>query len=66
MTVTVREEQGSLVFDVVEDAGTTAPEAPRSDTDLERLRHRVEALGGRLAMQFERGTRVFGSLPLSG
>jgi signal transduction histidine kinase len=66
VTVTVREEQGALVFDVVEDAGSTAPEAPRSDADLERLRHRVEALGGRLAMQFERGARVFGSLPLSG
>lgn len=65
VTVTVREEQGALVFDVVEDAGSTAPEAPRSDTDLERLRHRVEALGGRLVMQFERGTRVSGSLPLS-
>ena len=65
VTVTVREEQGALVFDVVEDAGSIAPEA-RSETGLERLRHRVEALGGRLTMQLAPGIRVSGSLPFSG
>ena len=38
-----------------------------SDADLDYLRDRVEALGGRLAITPESGggTRVSGSLPLS-
>jgi signal transduction histidine kinase len=60
-TVTVRDEGGALAFEVVEDAG-------HSDAGLDRLRDRVEALGGRLTIRSEpgRGTRVSGSLPLSG
>lgn len=59
-TVTVREEEGSVAFEVVEDAS-------RSDAGLERLRDRIEALGGWLTIGSEpgRGTRVSGSLPLS-
>lgn len=61
-TVTVREEEeGAVAFEVVEDGS-------RSDAGLDRLRDRVEALGGRLTIRSGpgRGTRVSGSLPLSG
>jgi len=60
-TVRVRDEDGELTFDVVEDGDC-------SDGKLETLRDRVEALGGRLTITAEpgRGTRVSGSLPLSG
>lgn len=58
--VTVREEEGAVAFEVVEDGSGSA-------AGLERLRDRVEALGGRLAIRAEpgRGTRVSGSLPLT-
>ena len=56
-TVTVREEAGSLTFEVVEDAALSAAR-------LDRLRDRVEALGGRLTSGPEPG-RISGSLPLS-
>jgi signal transduction histidine kinase len=60
-TVTVRDEDGAVAFEVVEDGSG-------SGAGLERLRDRVEALGGRLTIRAEpgRGTRVAGSLPLSG
>ncbi len=56
-TVTVREEDGALVFEVVADA---------SGEDLSPLSDRVEALGGQLTIAREPagGTRVSGSLPL--
>jgi len=59
-SVTVREDKGALTFEVV---GVAA----RSDTGLDRLRDRVEALGGQLTIRSEpeRGTRISGSLPLS-
>lgn len=64
-TVTVREDEGALVFEVVEDGAGS--EAVFADWDLARLRDRVEALGGRLTVVSEsgHGTRVSGSLPLS-
>jgi signal transduction histidine kinase len=60
-TVIVRDEDGAVVFEVTEDGS-------RSDAGLDRLRDRVEALGGRLTIRSEPGggTRVSGSLPLSG
>jgi signal transduction histidine kinase len=66
-SVTVREEQGALAFDVVEDGAGSAAVGASSDAELERLRDRVEALGGQLMIQSEpgRGARVSGSLPLS-
>jgi signal transduction histidine kinase len=59
-TVTVRDEEGSVAFEMV---GVS----PRSGSGLDRLRDRVEALGGRLTIRSEPGgtTRVSGSLPLS-
>jgi signal transduction histidine kinase len=59
-TVTVRDEDGAVAFEVIE-AGS------RSDAAIDRLRDRVEALGGRLTITSEPGgsTRVSGSLPLS-
>jgi signal transduction histidine kinase len=64
-TVTVREEEVALVFEVVEDGAGS--EAATADWDLARLRDRVEALGGRFAVVSEpgHGIRVCGSLPLS-
>ncbi len=66
-TVTVRDEEGALAFEVVEDGARSAGAADRSDAELDRLRDRVEALGGRLTIQSDpgRGTRVSGWLPLS-
>lgn len=60
-TATLRDEGSELTFEVVE-AGSY------SDAGLERLRDHVEALGGRLTITSEPGggTRVSGSLPLSG
>jgi signal transduction histidine kinase len=60
-TVTVRDEDGAVAFEVVEDGS-------RSGEGLDRLRDRVEALGGWLTIRSDagRGTRVSGSLPLSG
>lgn len=63
-TVSVRDEDGSLAFDVSYDgAGLEAA----SDGVLGRLRERVEALDGRLTIVSDSGdgTRVFGSVPLS-
>jgi signal transduction histidine kinase len=58
-TVTVREEDGAVTFEVVEHGS-------HSDAGLDRLRDHVEALGGRLTIWSEpgRGTRISGSLPL--
>jgi signal transduction histidine kinase len=59
-TVTVRDEEGGLAFDVEGDR-------PCPDGALDRLRDRVEALGGRLTVESKDGggMRVSGSLPLS-
>jgi signal transduction histidine kinase len=59
-TVTVREEGEAVAFEV-------AGEGVRSDASHERLRDRVEALGGRLMIRSEpgRGACVSGVLPLS-
>jgi signal transduction histidine kinase len=63
--ITVRSEEAVLLFEVVED-GAGSP-VPTADGSLDRLRDRVEALGGELEVQSEpgRGTRVTGSLPLT-
>jgi signal transduction histidine kinase len=65
-TVNVRHEEGGVAFEVVGDRGRSAATAASSDAELERLRDRVEALGGRLTIRSDpgRGTRVSGSLPL--
>ena len=59
-TVTVQDEEGAVAFEVVADGS-------RSAAELDGLRDRVEALGGRLTISSEpgRGTRVSGSLPLT-
>ena len=60
-TITVRKEKGALAFEFVEDPGRSAP------VGLQRLRDRVEALGGQLTIRPEPGggSHVSGSLPLS-
>jgi signal transduction histidine kinase len=57
LTVTVAEEKAAVAFQV----GPV-----RSDAELDRVRDRVEALGGTLTLQSELGrdVRVSGSLPL--
>jgi signal transduction histidine kinase len=59
-TVTVRDEDGVLTFEVIADGA-------RSDAGLDGLRDRVAALGGRLTILSEPGSgiHVSGSLPLS-
>jgi signal transduction histidine kinase len=58
--ISVQEDAGALVFDVVWGAGASAGQ-------VEMLRDRVEALGGTLTIGPETGggVRVSGSLPLS-
>ena len=58
--LTVREEVGALTFEIVLGAH-------RPDDRLERMRDRVDALGGRLKIESQpgHGVRVCGSLPLS-
>ena len=60
VTITVREADDALVFEIT--AGGAG-----SGVRLDVLRDRVEALGGRLAVEETpgRGTRIAGSLPLS-
>jgi signal transduction histidine kinase len=60
-TITIREQEGALTFEIVEDGDHSA-------AALERLCDRVAALGGSLTIQSEPGprTRVSGSLPLAG
>ena len=60
VTISVREDEGALSFEVV-------GKAADSDAELDRLRDRVEGLGGRLTIRPERDrrTRISGSLPLS-
>jgi signal transduction histidine kinase len=64
-TITVHEEKGALVFEIVEDGDGSG--ATTVSADLGWLRDRVEALGGQLAIAPNpgRGTRVLGSLPMS-
>jgi signal transduction histidine kinase len=58
--VTVRNEEAALAFEVVADRAN-------SDAELDRLRDRIEAVGGRLTIGSKAGraTRVSGSIPLS-
>jgi signal transduction histidine kinase len=67
VTVTVRDEKGALVFDVTETVSGSDATPAGSGPELDRLRDRVEALGGGLAIVVEPGgtTRVSGSLPLA-
>jgi glucose-6-phosphate-specific signal transduction histidine kinase len=66
-TITVREESGALTFEFVETHARSASAASESDSRLDGLRDRVEALGGQLTVESDAGggTRVYGSLPLS-
>jgi signal transduction histidine kinase len=59
--LTVHEQEGAIAFEVAADGS-------RSDTGFNRLRDRVEALGGGLMIGSAPGggCRVSGSLPLSG
>jgi hypothetical protein len=60
VAITARSDGGALAFDIVVDGDLHA--------DRSLLRDRIEALGGRWAIEPESGhqTRVISSLPLSG
>lgn len=66
-TITVREQEGALTFELVEEGARLAAATAGPETRLDRLRDRVDALGGRLTVESDSGgrTRVYGSLPLS-
>ena len=57
----VREENGTLAFEIVAEEAGVDP----ADTNLAAMRDRVEALGGRLTITAVSGgsTRIAGSLP---
>jgi signal transduction histidine kinase len=65
-TIDVLTADGALVFEVVQEQLEST--APRSEGALDRLRDRIEALGGRLSIASApgSGTRVSGSLPVPG
>jgi signal transduction histidine kinase len=60
-TIAVRDEEGALAFEIV-------AEGDHSSAELERLRDRVEALGGRLTIPSApgRSAHIRGAIPLSG
>lgn len=62
--ISVANEEGALVFEIADDGAGSPGDA--SDEALDRMRDRVEALGGRLTVRSEPGggTRVSGLLPL--
>jgi signal transduction histidine kinase len=66
-TITVRDEEGALGFEVMGDGVSASAVEAGSVRGFDGLRDRVEALGGRLTVTSEpgRGIRVSGSLPLS-
>ncbi len=59
-TVTVREDDGAVAFEIVADGTAT-------DARPQRIVDRIEALGGRLTIESKagRGLHAVGSLPLS-
>jgi signal transduction histidine kinase len=63
-TLTVRDERDAVTFEVAV-KNARAREPAGSDAGIDRLRERVEALGGRLTIHAESGrvTRVSGCLP---
>jgi signal transduction histidine kinase len=66
-TVTVRDDEHAVVFEVAGESERITGAAPPSGVEFERLRDRVEALGGALTVRSEpgAGTSVSGSLTLA-
>jgi signal transduction histidine kinase len=65
-TVTVRDEEGGVTFEVAVCPSRSQVVAAHSKVELDGIQDRVEALGGRLTINSEPGgIRVCGSLPLS-
>jgi signal transduction histidine kinase len=63
IAITVRQEEGTVVFEIIAEGSESAT----ADSDLTLMRDRLEALGGRLAIESEPGhTGISGSLPISG
>jgi signal transduction histidine kinase len=67
VTIKVRTEEKAIAFEVAEDGALSPAAAAPSDAQLDPLRDRVEALGGRLTVRSEagRGIRMSGLLPFS-
>jgi signal transduction histidine kinase len=66
VTVTLRDQDAAIEVEVVEDGADSEAGEERTDAELERLRDRVEALGGRLTVRSEQGRGIHVSLPTSG
>jgi CheY-like chemotaxis protein len=63
IAITVRQEEGTVVFEIVAEGSDSAS----ADGDLTPIRDRLEALGGRLTVESESGRTVLtGSLPSAG
>ena len=61
IAITVRQEEETLVFEIVAEGADSAT----ADVDLTSMRDRLEALGGRLTIESEPGhTAIIGSLPI--
>ena len=63
IAITVRQEGGTVVFEIVAEGSDSATADPYPAP----IRDRLEALGGRLTIESEPGhSRITGSLPISG
>jgi signal transduction histidine kinase len=63
IAITVRQEGGTVVFEIVAEGSNSATADPYPAP----IRDRLEALGGRLTIESEPGhSRITGSLPISG
>jgi signal transduction histidine kinase len=62
IAITVREEEGTVMFEIVAEGSDSAT----PDAVPTAMRDRIEALGGRLTIESEPGhTAIIGSLPIS-
>lgn len=64
-TISVREEEAALVFEIIESGSGSG--VVTAAADLAGMQERVESLGGRLTITSEpgHGARISGSLPMS-
>jgi signal transduction histidine kinase len=63
IAISVRQEEGSVVFEIVADGSDSVT----TDAELTPMRDRLEALGGRLTIESRPGhTGITGSVPMSG
>ena len=66
VVVRLRQQNGHLTFDVIDDGVGFDPQAVGTGTGVQNMKDRVASLGGRLSLESRpgRGTTVSGLLPL--